>query len=293
VRTTLKLMWPRSINQGIDQINYSVETIIGSTISPNAIAQFAYANNLKNVPLALIGGSITTAIFPRLAARASGGQQDKLIEAYVSTARLILFLAVPSALFSLIARGYIVRLLYGFGDLATANTLGWFSGTIVFSSLFMLVSRVYYAMQDTRTPLYLSLGSIPLNILLSFVFSHQYGVTGLAMSASVVAALETVTLIFILRLRHGRFGEGQILAGAWRMIFSASIMLGILYLLISQFFPLYANDHGFFTLMPKFVLIVGVAIVTYLVPCYLLRLKEAKHVARRVREVLTKQLNLT
>jgi putative peptidoglycan lipid II flippase len=268
VRTTLKLMWPRSINQGIDQINYSVETIIGSTI-------------------------ITTAIVPRLAARASGGQQDKLIEAYVSTARLILFLAVPSALFSLIARGYIVRLLYGFGDLATANTLGWFSGTIVFSSLFMLVSRVYYAMQDTRTPLYLSLGSIPLNILLSFVFSHQYGVTGLAMSASVVAALETVTLIFILRLRHGRFGEGQILAGAWRMIFSASIMLGILYLLISQFFPLYANDHGFFTLMPKFVLIVGVAIVTYLVPCYLLRLKEAKHVARRVREVLTKQLNLT
>ncbi len=293
VMTTLKLMLPRSIDQGIDQINYSVETIIGSTISPNAIAQFALANNLKNVPLMLIGGSITTAIFPRLAARASAGQREQLVDAYVQTARLILFLAIPSALFALVARGYIVRLLYGFGDVATANTLGWFAGTIVFTSLFMLVSRVYYAMQNTRTPLYLSLASIPLNILLSFIFSHQYGVVGLAMSASLVSALETLSLLLILRLRYGRFGELLIWRGAWRMLISGAIMIGALYPLITQLVPLYASDRGFITLMPKFLAIVGVAAVTYLIPCYILRLNEAKHLARRGRELLMRQLNLT
>ncbi len=293
VITTLKLMLPRSIDQGIDQINYSVETIIGSTISPNAIAQFAIANNLKNVPLMLIGGSITTAIFPRLAARASAGQRDQLIEAYAQTARIILFLAIPSALFALVARGYIVRLVYGFGDVATANTLGWFAGTIVFTSLFMLVSRVYYAMQDTRTPLYLSLASIPLNILLSFMFSRQYGVVGLAMSASLVSSLETLGLLVILRLRFGSFGEAQIWRGAWRMLISGAIMVGAIYPLISQVIPLFANDRGFLTLMPKFLAILGVAGVAYLVPCYLLRLNEAKHLARRGRELLLRQLNLT
>ncbi|GAC1369305.1 MAG: murein biosynthesis integral membrane protein MurJ [Candidatus Saccharimonadales bacterium] len=293
VVTTLKLMLPRSIDQGIDQINYSVETIIGSTVSPSAIAQLAFANNLKNVPLALIGSSITTAIFPRLAAKAANGERKELVEAYVSTARLILFLAIPAALFALVARGYIVRLLYGIGDPATANTLGWFAGTIVFTSLFMLVSRIYYAMQDTRTPLYLSLISIPLNIFLSFYFSRMYGVVGLAMSASLVAALETITLMVILHIRHGSFGEIALLRGVWRMAVAGAFMTAVLYILISRYFPLYANDIGFLTLTPKFVYFILVAGATYLIPCYLLKLNEAHHLAGRVRELLARSLNLT
>jgi putative peptidoglycan lipid II flippase len=186
-----------------------------------------------------------------------------------------------------------VRLLYGFGDQTTANTLGWFAGTIIFTSLYMLVSRIYYAMQDTRTPLYLSLGSIPLNILLSFIFSRMYGVVGLAMSASLVAALETLSLAAILRLRFGHFGERQIWAGVWRMSLAALFMLGVLYTLISQVFPLYAADRGFMVLAPKFALIVLVALICYLGPCYLLRLNEAKHLARRARDITSRTLNLT
>ena len=180
VRQTLKLMLPRSIDQGIDQINYSVETIIGSFVSPNAIAQLSFANNLKNVPLVLIGSSITTAVFPRLAARAARGERQRLIETYVQTGRLILFLAIPSAFFTVVARGYIVRLLLSFGDRATASTLGWFAGTIIFTSLYMLVSRIFYALQDTKTPLKLSLLSIPFNMILSYLLSRHFGVAGLA-----------------------------------------------------------------------------------------------------------------
>lgn len=293
VRRTLKLMFPRSIDQGIDQIHYSIETIIGSTISPHAIAQFALANNLKNVPLVLIGSSITTAVFPKLAARAASGARRELIEAYVQTARLILFLAIPAALFAFVARGYIVRLLYGFGDAATAATLGWFAGTIVFTSLFMLISRVYYAMQDTKTPLYLSLASIPVNIVLSFVFAGQYGVAGLAMSASLVAAAETLLLAFILRRRQGNFGEAHIFQGAIRMLASGLIMTGAVYLTIHYAVPLYAADVGFLTLMPKFALIMAVAAVAYLVPTYLLQLHETKVFLGRLRDIMAKSFNLT
>ncbi|HUD11638.1 MAG TPA: murein biosynthesis integral membrane protein MurJ [Candidatus Saccharimonadia bacterium] len=293
VRETLRLMVPRSIDQGIDQINYSVETIIGSTISQSAIAQFSLANNLKNVPLVLIGSSISTAVFPRLAARAAAGARQQLIEGYVKTARLILFLSIPSAIFAVLARGYIVRLLYGFGDAATANTLGWFAGTIVFSGLFMLVSRVFFAMQDTKTPLYTSLGSIPLNILLSFVLAHKYGVVGLAMAASIVAALETTLLSIILRLREGNFGEGQIVRGGTYMAIAGLVMTVAVHLLIKQVFPLYAGERGFLVLIPKFLIIVLIATVTYLVPCYLMRLVEAKYFVGRLREMMMKSFNLT
>lgn len=293
VRTTLTLMVPRSIDQGIDQINYVVETIIGSTLKAGSVASFTYASNLKNVPLVLIAGSITTAVFPRLSARAVDGAREELIKTYVQAARLILFFAIPSALFAIVARGYIVRLLYGSGSASTANTLGWFAGTIIFTSLFMLVSRVYYAMQDTRTPLYLSLASIPLNIVLSILLSRAYGVAGLAMSASIVATLETISLAAILRLRYGRFGESQILRGAWRMTIAGGVMLAVLYPLISQGLPLYADDKGFLTLAPKFAVIVIVASIAYLGPCYLLRLSEAHNFARRARDIMSRSLSLT
>lgn len=293
VRQTLKLMVPRSIDQGIDQINYSVETIIGSTISAGAIGQFALANNLKNVPLVLIGSSITTAVFPRLAARAAAGAKTELIEAYVKTARLILFLAIPSALFAVVARGYIVRLLYGFGDRATASTLGWFAGTIIFTSLFLLISRVYFAMQDTKTPLYTSLVSIAINIALSIVLSRRFGVVGLAMSASIVAAFETILLSAILRVRQGHFGNRRIIQGAVPMLIAGSIMFCATYILISRALPLYAADRGFVTLSPKFAVILLVASTTYLVPCYLMRLPEAHMLLTRLRLLMQRSLNLT
>jgi putative peptidoglycan lipid II flippase len=293
VRETLRLMVPRSIDQGIDQINYSVETIIGSTISQSAIAQFSLANNLKNVPLVLIGSSISTAIFPRLAARAAAGAREQLIEGYVKTARLILFLSIPSALFAVLARGYIVRLLYGFGDAATANTLGWFAGTIVFTGLFMLISRVFFAMQDTKTPLYTSLGSIPLNILLSFILAHKYGVVGLAMAASIVSILETTLLAAILRRREGNFGEGQIVRGGLYMTLAGAVMTIVVHFMIKQIVPLYADERGFLELMPKFLIIVAAATITYLVPCYFMRLAEAKFFVSRLREMMMKSFNLT
>jgi putative peptidoglycan lipid II flippase len=286
-------MVPRSIDQGIDQINYAVETVIGSTVGPAAIAQFSFANNLKNVPLVLIGSSISTAIFPRLAARAAGGERKHLIESYVKTARLILFLAIPSALFAVVCRGYIVRLLLGFGNQATANTLGWFAGTIVFSSLFMLVSRIYFAMQDTKTPLYTSLGSIPINIILSIIFARTYGVVGLAMAASIVAVLETLVLMAILRAREGDFGEKSIFHGALLMFIASGIMTAVVYFLISNVLPLYAADLGFLILAPKFALISIVALLTYLGPCYLFKLPEAKFLLQRLMAILDKPLNLT
>ncbi len=293
VRQTLKLMAPRGINQGAEQVNYIVEIVIASLLSKGSITAFTLANNLKNVPLVLIAGSITTAAFPLLASRAAKGARTELIEGYVQTARLILFLAVPAAIFMVVTRGYLVRLLYGFGDVDTANTLGWFAGTVVFTGLFLLVSRVFFAMQDTRTPLYLSLASIPLNIALSYFLSQNFGVSGLSMAASIVAFLEMIVLMWLLRRRQGDFGEKTIWQGAWRMGLAGVFMGGIIYLTVSRLLPLYADDRGFMTLAPKFLLLLIIGAAAYLAPCYLLKLKEAHNFVSRVKDIMVRSLNLT
>ncbi len=287
------LMIPRSIDQGIDQLNYIIETIIGSRLATGSLAALYYANNLKNVPLALIGNSIATAAFPRMAARAAQGAIEKLIRDFVLNARLILFLSVPAAVITVIMRGYIVRLLYGFGDATTAQTLGWFAGVIIFQALFFLVSRMFYATQDTKTPLYTSLVAMVLNIGLSFWLSSKFGVVGLAMAQSLVAAFETVVLITILQRRMGQIGLGEIWRGLYRMIIAGTFMAGVVYVMVSRLFPLYRADVGFAVVGPKFMLIFGVGLAAYLIPCYLLNLREARKGYQVIRDQMLKPLNLT
>jgi putative peptidoglycan lipid II flippase len=291
-RRVIGLMVPRSIDQGIDQISYIVETIIGSRLATGSLSALYYANNLKNVPLALIGSSIATAAFPRMAAKAAGGAVEKLIRDFVISARMILFLVIPSAIVMVLMRGYIVRLLYGFGDATTANTLGWFAGVVVFQALFFLVSRVFYAMQDTKTPLYTSLAALIFNVGLSLVLSEWYGVIGLAMAQSLIAALETLLLIWILEKRMGQIGLAEIWRGLSRMLIAGGVMATVVYFMVRAL-PLYKADAGFFVVGPKFTMIVGVAAIAYLVPCYMLNLREARQIWRKLREQMLRPLNLT
>jgi putative peptidoglycan lipid II flippase len=293
VRRVLILMVPRSLDQGIDQINYIIATVIGSRLNPGSLAALYYANNLRNVPLVLVGNSIATAAFPRMSASMAKGATERLIRDFVLNARLILFLVIPSAIVTVLMRGYIVRLLYGFGNATTANTLGWFAGTIVFSSLFFWVSRVFFAMQDTRTPLYTSIISMGLNIVLSIWLAHRFGVTGLAMSQSIVAALETVLLTSILQRRLGQIGAAEIWRGLWRMTVAGAVMAGCTYIAVARLLPLYKADLGFGVIAPKFLLLLAIATVTYLVPCYLLGLRESHQFMRKLGEQMRRPLNLT
>jgi putative peptidoglycan lipid II flippase len=292
VRRVLWLMVPRAIDQGIDQVNFVIEKAIGSTLAVGSVTAYTLANNLKNVPLSLIGAAITTAIFPRLSANVADGKKEAMADDVSRTARFILFLSLPSAAFVIVARGYIVRLLYGFGNTATANALGWFAGTIVFASLFFLVARIFFAYQDTRTPLFVSLIAVGINIYLSFMLSHRYGVSGLAMASSIIDAFETIVLVAILQRRHIPIGLGRIISGSWRM-FVAAVAMGVaLYEMIHNVIPLYATDRGFLVVAPKFALVLAVAGGVYGGACFILRLKEAGWFLRRVKELMARPLGL-
>lgn len=292
-RKVINLMIPRSIDQGIDQFSYIIETIIGSRLATGSLTALYYANNLKNVPLVLIGNAIATAAFPTMAARAAKGAIQNLIRDFVVNTRLILFLVIPAAIITVLMRGYIVRLLYGFGDTVTANTLGWFAGVIVFQAIFFLVVRMFYAMQDSKTPLYVSLVALNFTVGLSFGLSELFGVMGLAMAHSLVAFGETVALIILLRRKLGHIGLKNIWAGLYRMLIAAAIMAGVVYIMVARVVPLYKADVGFAIVGPKFLLILIVGSLAYLIPCYLLDLKEAHKFASKLKEQLLRPLNLT
>lgn len=283
VKRIIKLMIPRSLDLGIDQINWIIETAIGSRLVAGSLTSYYYANNLKNVPLGLFGGAIATAAFPRLIRAARSKDKSKLPTKIVQNLRLIIYLALPSAFVAVILRGYIVRLLFGFGDQTTANTLGWLAGAIIAQSMFFLVARVFYALEDTLTPLLTSIASIAINVILSFILSARFGVEGLAMALSVAGIFELIVLMLLLRKKIGPYGIRHIISGFIKTLFSSFAMGAILYILINTILPLYKEDLGFVHIAPKFLVLCLVGLVVFMLAGYLLKIHEQYYLVRAIK----------
>ena len=270
------LMVPRSLDLGIDQLNTIIETAIGSRLATGSLASYYYANNLKNVPVGLFGGAIATAIFPSLIRAAKSADPSKLIRSIVNNLRLVSFLVIPATAVAIILRGYIVRLLFGFGDQATADTLGWLAPTIAAQSIFFVVARIFYSLEDTKTPLLTSLASVVINIIFSFILSARYGVSGLAMAMSIAMVLELIILMALLRRKIGPFGFRGIAIHAIKVGAASLAMSVAMYLMTYDVFPILKNDVGFSLVAPKFAAICLVGLAVFGVFSYALRIGETK-----------------
>ncbi len=276
VGRVVKLMIPRSLDLGIDQFNIIIETAIGSHLAAGSLTSYYYANNLRNVPIGLFGGAIATAAFPRLIRAAKSSDKSRLPAAIVRNIGLIVFLTIPAAAIAIIMRGYIVRLLFGFGDQGTADALGWLAISIVAQSVFFLIARVFYALEDTRTPLFTSLASIVINIVLSMTLSKIYGVSGLAMALSITTSFELLVLMFMLRRKIGHYGIKSIFLKVVKVTLSSLIMSAAMYGLVSRVLPLLRGDIGFMTVGTKFAMISAGGIMIYLLVAHALKVGETE-----------------
>lgn len=289
-RKVIRLIIPRSIDEGIEYLIAVIERAIASGLAVGAVAAYQIAFNLKNYPITLIGTAIATAAFPKISERALSTRTDLLKKEILEVARAILWFAIPTALAVVILRGYIVRLLLGFGDATIASILGWFAVAIIFQSILRLVTRIFYAKQDTKTPLYASVVAIILNVTLALILVQYFGVVGLAMAQSIVAIIEVSFLFLVLSKRLGRFVNKMFVLHVLKTGASAVVMAFMTYLLVRYVFPLIAGETGFLTLAPKFTAIVLISLATYIAVGAFLKLPEALNISERLKRLIFKRV---
>lgn len=287
----IKLMIPRSLDLAIDQINWIIQTAIASNLSSGSLASYYYANNLKNVPVVLFGAALSTAFFPNLVRAANSKDKSKLPAAIVRDLSLLMFLVVPSAFIAFVMRGYIVRILFGFADQATADTLGLLTGSIIAQSMFFMVARFFYALEDTKTPLFVSLGAIAFNIAISIPLSKMYGVSGLGLALSISGFVELIILLVLLRFKMGDFGVRSLTKSALKITLSSTAAAAVMYLMIRYFFPLQKGETGFLRLAPEFMLISLVGLTVYVLASRSLRVPEVRTVSRIIRHRINRTIH--
>lgn len=284
----IKLLPARSIDQGMDYLVGLVELRLAGGMPEGVVRAYTQAMTLHMMPINLIGVAISTAAFPNMSAQLGAGHVHKFKEQLQSVLRVIVWLALPVAVVTYFARGYVVSFIKPGGEPLISGLLGILVVAIVFRTVYHIAARAFYAQQDTKTPLYISIVSIALNIGLAVWFVHTFkmGAYGLAYAQSIVAFIEVAILMAVIQRRiEGGLFDGKFVGGLIKMLSAVGLMIPITYLMV-LWLPLQSDDGNLASTVPKFTLITLVSFAAYVMICQLMRLSEAGLVTAKIKKIV-------
>jgi putative peptidoglycan lipid II flippase len=207
VREVGRLMGPRVLGLAAGQINLVVMIFFASFVSDGAVSAVNYAFLMMMLPVGVAGMAISTAVFPTLAQQAAAQQVNALRRSIGDSLRLILFLSVPASAGLLLLAQPAVRLLFERGAFDAASTdlvvdaLMLFAVGVFAHAGIEILSRGFYALSDTRTPVQFAVLATVANVALCAAFVSPFGIRGLAAAGSLAAIAEFTLLLRALHTR--------------------------------------------------------------------------------------------
>lgn len=251
VREVLVLMAPRVLGLAVVQVNFIVNVNLTSGMTAGSRSALVTAWTLMFFVLGVIAQSVGTAVFPSLSSLAAAKDMPGFKDRLAGAMRGVLFLSFPSMIGLILLGDVGIRVLFERGawsaedTAATAWALSFFALGIAGHSLLELLSRAFYALSDTRTPVLVGVASMISNIILSLVFVRVVGspgslsrgaFAGLALANSLTTLLEGAALWLLLRRRIGDLNDRFILTGALKSLVAALGMGAFLWAL-NRFIP--------------------------------------------------------
>lgn len=291
--TVLINLPPRSLDQGMDQVEDIVETHLASNLGSGTITNFNNAYILSTAPIMLIGTAISTAIFPRLTHRLGQNRPDLFRKDFLSTIRIMIWLAAPVTVIGYFCRGYLARMIYTQGNSQISNIFGFMIGAIFFGILYAIISRWFYAHKDTRTPLIVSIFTIALNVILAYSLSRPsaYGADGLALAQSIVAGAEVLVLVIIMVIRDHKLFDWHFISGLIRIasVTGFSVVAGFVMVSI---YPLEINERGIFVLGGRVALITLVTFAVHFGISSFFGLEEVRPVLTKIKNLISRPIHI-
>ncbi|MBI4787050.1 MAG: murein biosynthesis integral membrane protein MurJ [Chloroflexi bacterium] len=230
VREVGRLMLPRTLGLAAVQINFLVNTILASGLPAGSIAALGYAWRVMLLPEGIVALSFATAVFPTLSEQVARKALDDFRETFSNVFRVTLYLTVPAAVGLLVLGAPLVALLFQRGEFdarSTAETawaLRFYAVGLFAHSGLEIITRAFYAMHDTRTPVTIGVAAMLLNIVLSVTLIAPLSHGGLALANSVATILEMLALLYLLRQRIGQAGDKRLFASVARIGAAAMVM---------------------------------------------------------------------
>ncbi|MGI9252843.1 MAG: murein biosynthesis integral membrane protein MurJ, partial [Thermomicrobiales bacterium] len=226
-----RLLGPRVIGQAAFQINFIAVTSLAWRSGEQSVSALNYAWQLLMLPHGVLALSISTVVFTTMARLFEAGDMDGLRSAFGKALKPLLFLSAPAAIALFFFRTSIVQTLFQGGAFTGESTklvtapLAWFAAGLIAYAAVEVLTRAFYAMHDTVTPVAAGIFIIVLNIVLGTMLVNRYGYVELAFALSLTTMIEMLILLAVLRTRLGGIGLSET---AWLgKVLIASIIMAV------------------------------------------------------------------
>ncbi len=236
-----RLMAPRLLGVAAVQINFVVNAMIAASQSEGSLSAINVARMVMTMPLFVIAQAIATAALPTFAAQVARGELSEMRSSLAATLRGVILLSLPATIGLILLREPVTAVLFQRGEFTELSTqmvswaLLWYTAGLVGHSIVEILSRAFYALHDTKTPVVVGTAAMGLNILFSFGFAWFFAQLGwmphggLALANSFATALEAVVLFVFMRRRLNGIEGWSLFDGAWRvMVASLGMAIGLL-----------------------------------------------------------------
>ena len=240
VKVFFKKLLPSIFSSGVTQINILVGTIIAS-FQASAVSYLYYADRIYQINLAIAGIAIGVVILPQLSKHISRNNKKKIDLIQNKALELCLFLSLPASIALIIASEEIISALGGYGKfiessfLSSAKSLYYFGFGLPAFVMIKVFSNFFFANDDTKTPFYISLLSVLLNICISLYYFKTIGFIIIPISTSISSWFNLIILFLVLKKRR-LFNFNDIFVKRFFKILFASILMGLFFNNLILFF---------------------------------------------------------
>lgn len=288
VREVGRLMGPRLLGVAAVQINFVVNTILATGMVVGSLASIKYAWAIMTMPQVIIAQSIAIAALPTFSTQVASGKIEEMRSSLAATLRGVIILSIPAMVGLIILRKPIIAALFQRGAFTVDSTelvawaLLWYAIGLLGHGGVEILSRAFYSMHDTKTPVLISIGAMGLNVVLSLLFVQLFErigwwpFGGLALANSLATALEMVVLWTLMSKRIDGIDGGLIWKGFLQSSLG-SLVMGcglIIWINLSQGYPAWVIGIG--------GVLIGAGI--YMVMAYFVRMKEVAQLVSIVRQ---------
>ena len=263
-----KLFLPGVVGSGVIQLNIVIGTIIASFLPVGAISHIYYADRLNQLPLAIFGIALGIVLLPSLSKAIKQSDQETTNNIQNRSIEFSLLISLPSAIGLFILAEPIIQILFERGAFVaedtfyTAKVLSYFAlGLPAYIIIKVLVS-CFFAREDTKTPLYISIVSVITNVVLSLLLIGSMREMGIAVATAISAWVNALLLYLFLVIRNLMKFDDLLVRNSIKILLSSSLLFVGIYVLNGLFFT---NISGNSVLLNStlLLLMIFLAIIIY------------------------------
>ena len=233
VKIFFRKLLPSIFSSGVTQINILVGTIIAS-FQASAVSYLYYADRIYQINLAIAGIAIGVVVLPQLSKYVHLKNRQKILLIQNKALELSMFLSLPASVALFIGSEEIISALFGYGSfdktsvINSAKALYYFGLGLPAFALIKVFSTFFFANNDTKTPFYISLISVSLNIFLSLYYFKSLGFIIIPIATTISSWFNSLILFIFLRNRD-LFRFNSIFIIRFCKIIFSSILMGIFF----------------------------------------------------------------